>query len=672
MSRIERIGNGKRKRTAGRAALRAVREFALAGLTGLFVLFLTVVPVAGDSSDHGARRGKVAPDLKEMLKSGPQTDGVRLVIRVSRGHMGDVSEKIGLSGGRVGRQLRHVGQIIAVVPADSVGALTGIEGLEYIAPDRPVQGFSSHLQETSGSSKVYPGASSGDLLETLNDYGFGYDGYGITVAVIDSGIANDQFDLRDNGKKRTILRIDFVGSGAGLDPFGHGTHIAGIVAGDGGSYTDESGRDYAGIAPAANVVDMRVLDEQGRGHISDVITAIDFAIANRYAYGIRVLNLSLAAPPVESYRDDPLCQAVERATKSGLVVVTSAGNFGLDPQGNEVYGGIPSPAISPEAITVGASYTFGTDVRSDDVVAPFSSRGPTLSGSIDVETGELVRDFLAKPDLVAPGVRVVSIENPGNALVTAYPGLHIDTGGSSKGSYMALSGTSMSAGVVSGAAALMLQANPSLSPHQVKAVLMYTAQIMDGPDLFEQGAGMLNIDGALRLARSLSQNAGSLAPGEALAVDGIPKGKSRIAGENFWWSRGLVWNQGWVTGGALFETQQQAYSQSLIWGWGGYGSYTWSSGVSYYDGLYSQDHVVYGGNDDWHDVTWDSGQPLEGGAQFYDDIAASGDYWQAGEITGEFFAVDASSLIWGFYGYSWNMSLIWGYGGGLGYYSWGF
>src|SRR6267143_687056 len=337
------------------------------------------------------------------------------------------------------------------------------------------------------------------------------------------GALSDVDDLRSGSVRRVIRSVDFTGTGSLGDPYGHGTHIAGIIAGDGGA-SRAVGLDYAGMAPGVRLLNFKVLDDRGHGYVSNVLSAIDLVIATRWYYNTKVINLSLAAPPIDSYVNDALCKAVAQAARAGIVVVAAAGNFGQDQLGNKVYGGVTSPGISPAAITVGATNTRGTDVRSDDAVAPFSSRGPTLSHTVDPATGALVYDKLAKPDLVAPGCRIVSLERQDNNLVTAYPILHVSTPNDSSGwsRYMQLSGTSMSTAVISGAVALMLQANPGLTPNMVKAILMYTAQIMDGPDLFEQGAGMLNVDGAVRMAKSLSRYAYALPAGLTLAPSGLP------------------------------------------------------------------------------------------------------------------------------------------------------
>jgi serine protease AprX len=614
-------------------------------------------PVADPRANASHGQARLAPDLLQTLQKRSPNDKVRLVVTLDGFNSREVTDLVRALGGQVRGVYPSIGEMVLDLPLGSVTRLRQSANLSYIAPDRPVNGVLSHLEVTTGSAQVYAG------LTPLLPFGpTGYDGSGVGVAVLDSGIDPNHFDLRTGGTRRTIVNFDFLGLGSTDDPYGHGTHVAGIIAGNGTS-SSQLARDFAGIAPGANLLNLKVLDGRGHGYVSGVVAAIDYTIAHRELFNIRVLNLSLAAPPVESYRDDPLCQAIDRASLAGLVVVVAAGNYGLDPYGNKVYGGITSPGISPAAITVGATNTHATDLRSDDTVARYSSRGPTRSRSVDPATGETIYDNLPKPDLVAPGVRIVSLERYQNLIVQSHPELHVYTGSApSRSSYMLLSGTSMAAPVVSGAVALMLQANPSLSPNQVKAILMYTAQMMDGPDLFEQGAGMLNVDGAVRLARVLSRKAGSLVAGQKL-ISSLPQQQSFIAGESIAWSQGLIWGNAWASGSAIVSQQQLAYAQSLIWGMR---DTSWTSGVTISGGLFSDDHVVFGRDTQWVYVQWDQGTTGPGGALYRQALSASGVPWENGIIDEAFFTLDPATLIWGYSRYSYDLSLIWGRADGFG------
>lgn len=290
----------------------------------------------------------------------------------------------------------------------------------------------------------------------------GYTGIGVTIAVIDTGIYPHP-DLT-----RPVNRIagfkDFVnGRTTAYDDNGHGTHVAGDAAGNG---YQSDGR-YRGPAPKARLVGVKVLDRQGSGSLSTVIAGIDWCIRNRDRYGIRIISMSLGAPAVSSYKDDPVCRAVEAAERAGIVVVAAAGNDG---PGRST---IASPGISPYAITVGADDDRSTTATGDDTIAPFSSRGPTIDG-------------LTKPDVVSPGVNVVSLRSPRSYLDGVESNARVGKW------YFNLSGTSMAAPLVAGTIAQLLQANSALTPEQVKQLLV-TKAVNLGFDANEQGGGEANV-----------------------------------------------------------------------------------------------------------------------------------------------------------------------------------
>ena len=278
--------------------------------------------------------------------------------------------------------------------------------------------------------------------------------------------------------------MDFTG-GDGVDRFGHGTHVAALIAGEAGRTADT--RMYRGVAPGAYLLNLRVLGDDGSGTASDVIEAIDWSIDHRADYNIRIINLSLGAPVLQPYRDDPVCAAVERAVRAGILVVAAAGNMGQAADGRRVLGGIVSPGNSPYAITVGALDTKGTAERTDDVVAPFSSSGPTLY------------DLVLKPDLVAPGRRVTSAEAAGSLLSANFPERHV--AGSGPNAYIQGSGTSMAAAVVSGAAALLIEERPGLPPLTTKAALQLTSTFLPASGLIQGGSGSLNVLAAAEFVR---------------------------------------------------------------------------------------------------------------------------------------------------------------------------
>jgi serine protease AprX len=226
-------------------------------------------------------------------------------------------------------------------------------------------------------------------------------GYDVGVAVIDSGIQPDA-NIKVN------KAYNFTSSLIGGDQYGHGTHIASLVASSG--VASQQGT-YRGVAPGARLIDMKVLDGTGAGFTSDVVRAIEFAVANKDALRIDVINLSVGHPIYEPAATDPLVQAVEMAVHSGIVVVVAAANMGADPTTKEIgYGGITSPGNAPSALTVGSLNTQGTATRTDDVVAPYSSRGPSWY------------DAYQKPDILAPGHKLVADVAANSWLYRSYPG----------------------------------------------------------------------------------------------------------------------------------------------------------------------------------------------------------------------------------------------------------
>ena len=300
-----------------------------------------------------------------------------------------------------------------------------------------------------------------------------------------------------------------------------------------------------------------MLDASGAGNVSAVIAGIDWCVAHKAALNIRILNLSVGHPVGESYATDPLCQACERAWAAGITVVCAAGNYGRsvpdDQNSPPQFGSITSPGNDPHVITVGAINTRGTLDRSDDVIASYSSRGPSAV------------DLVLKPDLVAPGNRVISLAAPGSALYTQAAGGLLDPlayGGTGPGAYLTLSGTSMAAPVVAGAAALLLQADPTLTPDTIKARLMLSATKVAWMDYASYGAGYLNVVGALQLTQVTAT--GAVSPNLVRQPDGT------VAIANFAWGGGVIQGQNFGWGGDIIDKKFAAGDTSTEnFGWGG-------------------------------------------------------------------------------------------------------
>ena len=428
-----------------------------------------------------------------------------------------------------GLRLTGLDAQVAEVPDDSLDDLARCASAVHL--DRPVTAAMQHAAATIGARSVWDAA--------------GLTGAGIGVAVIDSGVTSWHDDLTETTSSTAAQRVvhfaDFVNyQTSPYDDYGHGTHVAGIIAGNG--YDSDGAR--TGVAPQASLIALKVLDGSGSGYISNVIAAIDYAVANRRQYNIRVINLSVGAEVFESYHSDPLAQAARRAVDAGIVVVTAAGNLGRTAEGEPQHGGITSPGNAPWVLTVGAASGMGSVSRSDDVIAGFSSQGPTPF------------DWSAKPDLAAPGVGIESLADAGSLFYTTYaeqllPG----SVATATLPYLRLSGTSMAAPVVAGTIALMLQANPSLSPNAVKAILQYTADARPEYGFLTQGAGLLNTQGAVRLSLHFAD------PRAAASVALY----DRIGGETVTWSRHIIWGN-YRIGGGIITPDANAWRVGLTWG----------------------------------------------------------------------------------------------------------
>jgi len=517
----------------------------------LFIVLLALVAMAP------AQNKKLSPELQN-----PPDGAVNVIVQFTAPPTARHHQKVLSRGGTLRQELGLVQAAAYSMPSSAVADLANDPEVAYVAPDRPLSGALS-----SDATLDYH-------TETVNApyaWGLGLDGTGIGVAVIDSGIINVP-DLHD-ADSRIVYSQSFVGDGSegASDQYGHGSHVAGIIGGNGKKSSAPSDfYTFNGIAPNVNLINLRVLDENGQGTDSQVISAIQTAISLKSSYNILVMNLSLGRPVYESYTLDPLCQAVEQAWQAGIVVVVSAGNNGRDNSfNNEGYGTITSPANDPFVITVGAMKTMGTAGRDDDLIATYSSKGPTLF------------DHIAKPDLVAPGNLIISLYAPALTLNQLYPENEIPyslyrTDGSAMPSntYYILSGTSMAAPMVSGAAALMLQLDPTLTPDEIKARLMKTASknfpqyssytdpitgitYTDQYDVFTIGAGYLDIQAAV--------SSTDLSSGVALSprVKYHPRSQTvRFVRSSFAvWGGSSAWSNFAVWGGNVFVSNQFA-----VWG----------------------------------------------------------------------------------------------------------
>ena len=437
---------------------------------------------------------------------------------------------------------RHLGFIQSValtLPTRNLNKLAALPFVTHLSYDGTVKKLDAFTVGSSGAGVAFQQ--------------YGLTGQGVGVAVLDSGIRTDYLDLAypTTTETRVIVGPHYAPATSKIytpDMCGHGTHIAGIIAGNGRMSTGpQFTQTVCGIARQSTLIDVAVLDPTGAASVSTVLTGLKWVIANKTKDNIRVVNLSLGHPVGESYTTDPLCQAVEAVWKAGIVVVCAAGNNGRASLTNTTgasnegwgtaYGSIQSPGNDPYVITVGATKNMD-GVRADDRIATYSSRGPSRL------------DLVLKPDIIAPGNQIVSLCAGGDLFGTAAGQASIvpeqvlsPTASSSQlSNYAILSGTSMAAPVVSGAAALMLQANPKLTPDTIKARLMASADKWTdpsgNPDPCTYGAGYLNIPAAL--ASTVTPTQYALSPtmiqlGGSLFID-----TSAIGSASVWGSKTLT------------------------------------------------------------------------------------------------------------------------------------
>jgi serine protease AprX len=401
-------------------------------------------------------------------------DGLALVVRAAAGEAPAAAALVRRIGGEVTRSLPIVDGFAARVPAGALPTLTASPAVAAVWPDTRVRlhGEDDDEGDDEGDDdddiplaeydELPPNELWQDAIGLTTALAAQYDGDEVAVAVLDTGVARVP-DL----EQRVALRVDFTPGHDGIDRFGHGTHMAGIVAGDG---TASSGR-RTGVASGADVVALKVAGPDGATDTSVVIAALQWLASHADRHGVRVLNLSFGTDARQSAFLDPLNLAVHRVWDAGILVVVSVGNAGPGD------GTVRKPGDDPVALTVGAADLAGTADPDDDRVAEFSSRGPS-------------RDGVDKPDLVAPGISIVSLRVPDSTADRLRAVARVDA------DYFKGTGSSQAAAVVSGVAALLFDADPTLTPEEARAALVGTAggALAGTPG---GGAGLVDADEAL-------------------------------------------------------------------------------------------------------------------------------------------------------------------------------
>ncbi len=497
-----------------------------------------------------AKKDKIGSDLRKKIKDAALAENdLDVIVQPKSIWNSTLDSDLKGKGAKVGAAFKNFAARSVKMKAKYVEAIGARTDVGYVSLDHEAKQL-GHLTLTSGTDAA--AATAGPLGK--------YDGSGIGIVIMDSGIDTSHNSFGG----RVVYSKDFTGEGRTDDPYGHGTHVAAIAAGNG----SVANGAYQGVAPNAKIINLRVLGASGTGTTSSILGGLDWVMTNRLnpLYNIKVVNLSLGTAAIDSYTNDPLCVAVRQLTQAGIVVVAAAGNEGKDSAGNRLYGMIHSPGNDPSVITVGAVNTFGTNARNDDQIASFSSRGPTRSFWMD-DAGVRHFDNLIKPDLSAPGNKIIAAASPNNLLLTNNPSLDAGVSNQSTKRQMYMSGTSMATPVVAGAAALLKQANPSLTPNLIKMALMYTAQPLAGFNNLEQGSGALNLEGAMRLAKLVRADLTALTPvGDSLlcATCSAPAPQTTLAGQTFYWGQGIVMKHSFATGSNLILKYQSVYGLGVM------------------------------------------------------------------------------------------------------------
>jgi serine protease AprX len=566
-----------------------------------------------------------------------------VIIRTKPGAQAHVARKLHARGEQVDKHHK-------LVPA--LSARVGRQVLAELAADPNVESISSDADVTADSRRPKNGGL--PVVPSVQKL-LGVSGWFSTsttgVAVIDSGIAPSP-DFAD----RIVGFYDFTGGDGAIataptDEYGHGTHVAGLIASNGRT----SNGAYVGVAPGVKLLGLKVLDKKGVGRTSHVLSALEFVVANKHRFNIKVVNLSLGHPVYEPAATDPLVIAVENVVRAGIVVVVSAGNNGTNPYtGVTGYGGITSPGNAPSAITVGSANTNDTIARTDDAVTGYSSRGPSWY------------DGIAKPDLVAPGHNLISTAPYVSTLGTEYPSLLLQNGSAK---FLKLNGASMATAVVSGAVAQMIDAHaygawarwnatdgpktpyvapPALTTNALKAMLQFSATPLrkaDGTayDYLTQGTGLVNGVGAVTLAyfADTSQAAG------AYWAASTVQPTTRFDHVEQAWSQALIWGTRLLEGSSLVEVHQFAFGENIVWGTGEY-------------------DLVWGTMDDSENIVWGSslGAGLDltwaGNVQLGENIVWGTFNWEENIVWGTSLLgyFDGFNIVWGTF--NWNENIVWG------------
>jgi hypothetical protein len=544
---------------------------------------------------------------------------VPVIVRAEPGAATQAEQLVKSLGGTIDSELAIISGFSATLSEHHLNALRHAAGVRSVTTNGQVHlnalvdGYDPNWATPVGSWK-----RDAEVIRAKDVWKAGYLGQGIDVALIDSGVSPVQ-GIKDHLVNGPDLSFESQADNLrNLDTFGHGTHMAGIIAGrdstiPAGQEDEQLDKAFVGIAPKARIVSVKVATSSGATDVSQVIAAIDWVVQHRTTDGlnIRVLNLSFGTDGTQSYLLDPLAFAAEVAWRSGIVVVVSAGNsnFGSSRLNN--------PALDPFVIAVGADDTAGTNDPKDDVIPSWSARGDASRG----------------PDLVAPGRSVVSLRAGGSSLDLAHPTAEVGTSRFFKGS-----GTSQAAAMTSGAAALLLSKRPGLSSDQVKYLLKSTAVRLPNADAQGQGAGLINVKAANDAATPLPALAAQMfGVGTGVGSLELARGSVHVT------DAGVALSGEMDIFGATFDSTTWAAASLTgnTWSGGDWNGNTWS-GNTWSGNTWSGN--TWSGNT-WSGNTW-SGNTWSGNT--WSGNTWSGNTWSGNTWTGDGWTGNAwSSADWG-------------------------
>jgi serine protease AprX len=433
----------------------AVAAIAVAIALGATSGQIRLVPASSSSPTAGGSSAPLDPRIATLAAHRPSAT-VQAIVQFN-GTVTEAKAESDAAGvhGRVIGNLPIIHGLALSLTASEARSLAASPDVHAVSLNTTVsqQSLPFHMIPGQGLSVSQLQTTYDETMGVTSLWRFGVTGTGVGVAVVDTGVdgALPDFATKDHGGSRVVASaVANADATTATDSYGHGTDVAGIIAGNGDNRSpgDPLYGHYVGVAPNANLISIKVSDETGKASVLDVIYGLQFAVEHQSQFNIRVINLSLNSTTPQSYKTDPLDAAVESAWMHGIVVVTSAGN-----RGNASDAVQYSPANDPYVITVGGVDENGSANPSGDTIASWSSQGTTQDG-------------FQKPDVYAPGAHIVSVLAPGSYFASSCATCIVGNG-----QYIQTSGTSMAAPMISGLVADLLQIHPNWTPDQVKGAL---------------------------------------------------------------------------------------------------------------------------------------------------------------------------------------------------------